>query len=116
MAELTKQDVREVVEEVLDRKLEPLATAIQRDFSEVKGELGGLKGELGEVKGELGGLREELGELKEDVVVIKNKVFVIESEILDIKNKLENVVYRHEFENVKDRITELERKVGIKKQ
>ncbi len=97
MPELTKQDVKEAVGEALT----PFAGAIQKDITEIKTEITEIKSDVKEIK--------------EDLTITKDKVFVIESEILDIKNKLENIVYRHEFETLKDRITELEKKVGIKK-
>ena len=46
---------------------------------------------------------------------VGGKLDAIEMELSDIKKKLENIVYRHELEAVKERISELERKVGIRK-
>jgi len=60
-------------------------------------------------------IKEDLTITKEDLTITKDKVFVIESEILDVKKKLENIVYRHELEAVKDRIAEIEKRAGIKK-
>lgn len=50
-------------------------------------------------------------EMGEDVKLIKERLDSIEMELIDIKKKLENVVYRHEYEILKDRVTALEKRL-----
>lgn len=42
---------------------------------------------------------------------IENRLDLIESELHDIKQELYKVIYRHEFELLKDRVTELEKEL-----
>lgn len=53
-------------------------------------------------------------ENREDHRLFDGRLDVIESEILDIKKKLDNIIYRHEFELIKDRIAYLEKVVATK--
>ena len=112
MPGLTKQDKKDIKEIVdgslevnfprlFEKALSPFAGAIQSDIAEIKKDVKEIK--------------EDLTITKEDLTITKDKVFVIESEILDVKKKLENIVYRHELEAVKDRIAEIEKRAGIKK-
>lgn len=43
---------------------------------------------------------------------IDNRLDLIESELHDVKEALFKVIYRHEFELLKDRVTELEKKLA----
>jgi hypothetical protein len=94
MAELTKNDVKEAVSEVLA----PFAVAIQKDFSDLRMEM-----------------REGLIKVHDDIVWTHGSLDVLRKEIAEIKENLKNVIYRHEFESLKNRISEIEKKVGIKK-
>lgn len=76
--------------------IEKLAVMIQKGFEETAKQI-------------------DLEEVKEDVVLIKQRLDSIETELIDIKKKLENVIYRHEFEMVKDRIETIEKKLNLRK-
>lgn len=43
---------------------------------------------------------------------IENRLDLIESELHNIKQELYKVIYRHEFELLKDRVTELEKELA----
>lgn len=90
MAELTKKDIIEI--------LEPFATAIQEDAKKSKEEIMG-----------------QMLKMTDDMSYIRGSVSVLQEEIRDIKEKLNNVVYRHELENLRHRIEILEQKLEIKK-
>lgn len=67
--------------------IEKLAVMVQKGFE-------GTTGDLQVVK-------EDLQAVKEDTNLIKSRLDSIEMEILDIRKKLENIVYRHEYEILK---------------
>lgn len=47
---------------------------------------------------------------------VGSRLDVIETELMDIRKKMDNIVYRHEFEYLKERVEKLEaRLVGTKK-
>lgn len=84
--------------------LDNLAILIQREFIDSKNEISGVRNEI----------REGFIKISDEIIWIHGTLEVIQREIMEIKKKLENVIYRHEFEKLKDRIEEIEKKVGIK--
>ena len=100
---LTKQDKKDIKEIVVEAigplatkefvtgTIEPLATAIQADF---------------------GRMDERFDKIETRLRNINNRLDALELEILDIKKTLNNIVYRHEFELLKDRLTEVEKKLA----
>jgi len=48
-------------------------------------------------------------EFAEEIKLIHGKLDVIELEILDIKKKIDNVIYRHEFELLKEKVSHIEK-------
>jgi hypothetical protein len=99
MAELTKKDIKEVFVETL----EPFAKAIQGDLS-------GLKTDVLEFKKET---YERFNKIDSGINWIHGSLNVIQREIAEIKVKLDNIIYRHEFDQLRERISKIEKKVGI---
>jgi len=79
--------------------IEDLARMVQGEFSEVRKEF----------KAELGMFREEVLDRFRG---LENKFDSLQIELLDIKKKLDNIVYRHEFEFVRDKVEKLEQKLS----
>lgn len=84
--------------------LDNLAILIQQEFIASKK---GMHNGFGKVY-------ERFNKIDDEISWIHGTLELIQREITDIKKKLENVIYRHEFEKLKDRIEEIEKKVGIK--
>lgn len=60
--------------------------------------------------------KEEILGLGEEIIFLGRKIDGMDMELLDIKKKLENVIYRHELEALKDRVAVVEKIIGsIKK-
>lgn len=74
--------------------LEKLAVMIQKGFEETNA---------------------EFMVVKEDMVLIKQRLDSMELELLYIKKQLDNIVYRHEYEMLKDRVSVLEKKLSLRK-
>jgi len=77
-----------------DRKIDDLAIMVQGGFSEVGKRLDKHD--------------KNFEEIKEWQHLADGKFDVLEHELLNIKKDLENVIYRHEFENIKERVKDLE--------
>jgi len=92
MPELTKHDIKEVFVEAL----EPFAKAIQDDIRGIHKEID-----------------ERFNKVDDDIRWIHGSLDLLRQEIADIKEKLGNVVYRHELESLRDRVTRLEERVGL---
>lgn len=80
--------------ERVDKKFDEFAGMVQRGFEGVNERFDKVEGRLGDVD---------------------NKLDAIEIEILDIKKKIDNVIYRHEFEVLKDRVAHLEKLLTAKR-
>jgi len=50
-------------------------------------------------------------EMRAEFRLVDGRLDIIESEIMDIRKKLDNIIYRHEFEIIKDRLANLEKRV-----
>jgi len=50
----------------------------------------------------------------EEIRFLGGKIDGIEMELMDIKKRLDNVVYRHEYEILKERVVLLEKKIKLK--
>ncbi len=74
--------------------IEDLAGMVQKGFAEVNEKVDKL------------GIKTEDG-LKD----VSNRLDVLEHELLSIKKDLENVIYRHEFELIKERVKNLENRL-----
>ena len=55
----------------------------------------------------------KLDSLTEDMRLVKDRLDAIEIELIDIKKKLENVIDRYEFENLKERVKNLENRLAV---
>ena len=78
-----------------DVKVDDLARMVQGGFDGVKGEM--YKG---------------FSDMKEWQRLADGKFDVLEHELLSIKKDLENVIYRHEFEIIKERVKNLEHRLA----
>lgn len=81
--------------------IDDLAGMVQKGFEGVNERFDKVDERLDKVEGRLGD--------------VENKLDAIEIEILDIKKKIDNVIYRHEFETLKDRVAYLEKLLTAKK-
>jgi len=92
--------------------LEKLAKLIQRGFEETatKTELRDFRKDVDE---RFQKVDERFQKVDDDINWIHGSLELLQREIADIKEKLGNVVYRHELEALRERITELERKTGF---
>lgn len=84
--------------------LEKLAKMVAQGFE-------GVDKQFGEVHEELGGIHEELEGIHEELGLVRARVDSIEMELIDIRKKLDNIVYRHEYETLKDRVAVLEKRL-----
>jgi len=74
--------------------IEDLAGMVKIGFDETTENMEGLKKEM-----------------RAEFRLVDGRLDVIESEIMDIRKKLDNIIYRHEFEIIKDRLANLEKRV-----
>lgn len=81
--------------------LEKLAEMVARGFE-------GVDKQFEEVDKQFEGIHEELA-------LLMARVDSIEMELIDIKKKLDNIVYRHEYETLKDRVAALEERLKAAK-
>lgn len=86
--------------------IDDLAIMITKGFEEMA-----TKSDLLELEKEM---KEGFIKVHDDITYIHGNLDAIEREITDIKKKLDNIVYRHEFETLRDRIASLEKKLGLK--
>lgn len=85
--------------------IDDLAALVQRGFN-------GVDQKIDHVDNKIDNLR---AEVKEEFKDVNGRLDAIETEILDIKKKIDNVIYRHEFESLKDRVAHLEKLLTAKK-
>jgi len=76
-------------------RTEDLAVMVQKGFEETNSNFNSLSKEVSD------GFKDA-----------NNKLDVLEHELLSIKKDLENVIYRHEFELIKERVKNLETRVA----
>lgn len=91
--------------------LDDLARMVQVGFAVAASK---TKERFDEVDEQFDAVNKQFDEMKEESRLVNGRLDSIETELIDIKKKLDNIIYRHEFEILKDRIRELEKKVGIK--
>lgn len=72
-----------------------LAGMVQRGFEEVRTEMGVFRHEM-----------------NERLYSIENRLDALEANLMDIKRKLENVIYRHEFERLEKRMDVAEKEIA----
>lgn len=77
--------------------------AVDRRFDTVEGRLGTVEGRLDTVEGRLGVLAEKFD-------IMDARLGRIQADVSDLR---EEVVYRHEFDDVRDRVKYIERKLAI---
>jgi len=54
----------EALDQGLNRRIDRLEERTDREFTALRGEIGGLHGQMGDLRGEMGGLRGEMGGLR----------------------------------------------------
>ena len=52
-------------------------------------------------------------EVGEEFGLVRGRLDAVESELIEMRNKLDNIIYRHEFEALKDRIAALEKRLKL---
>ena len=57
------------------------------------------------------GINERFDKIEEWQKNVDERFAMIEFELLNIKKKLDNIIYRHEFEFLKDRVADLEKRL-----
>ena len=60
-------------------------------------------------------MREEFNKTKDWQRLTDGRLDAIEMELIDIKKKLENVIYRHELEFLKERVQKIEKYLTLNK-
>ena len=83
----------------VDKKIEDLAGMTARGFSGINERFDKMDQRIDKVDQRLGDANGRLD--------------TIESDLIEIKRQLNNVIYRHEFEAIKDRIDALEKRQAI---
>lgn len=76
--------------------IEALAGMVQEGFEDMRGEM-----------------NKRFDVVDEGLVIVDGRLSAIEMELMDIRKKLDNIVYRHEYEMLKDRVVALEKKLSI---
>ena len=99
---LTAEDllaISQMMEEMLDRKLDARLKPIEHELKvlkaevkDLKGEVKGLKAEVDGLKAEVDGLKAEVKGLKAEVDGLKKEVDTLKTEILQIKLFQENII------------------------
>ena len=85
--------------------LEKLAKMVQKGFEETATKR--------EVTEQFNKADKRLQKIDDDISWVHGSLELLQREIADIKEKLNNVVYRHELDALRERIAELERKTGL---
>ena len=112
---LTKQDVKEVVQE----STEELARIIAKGFESVDDRFNqvALKIDVDGLKGDMGGLKTDMNELKQRMIQFEGKLDHTDARVgrieADINEMKGNIVYKFEFEDLASRVKYLESKMGI---
>lgn len=73
----------------------------------VKGGFDEINDKFDEAHSEISDFR---AETKENFNLVDGRLDVLELELISIKKKLDNVIYRHEFELLKDKVATLEKR------
>lgn len=97
--------------------IDDLAGMVQEGFNGVDERFDGLRGEMTR-RFEV--VDKRFDDMSSDISsrfnFVGSRLDVIETELSDIRKKMDNIVYRHEFEYLKERVEKLEaRLVGTKK-
>lgn len=87
-----------------------LAQMIAEGFHAVDKRFDAVEGRLGTVEGRLGAVEGRLGVLAEKFDIMDMRLGRIQSDVNDLR---EEVIYRHEFDDVRDRVKYVERKLAI---
>jgi archaellum component FlaC len=120
LATQEEKDIKEIFVEAL----EPFTRSIREDFQKVPAEFGRVPGEFGKVPGRLIKVKDGTNWLRGSVALLdrktdeikqelsgkidtveqklSGKIDTVQQELSDIKKKLENVIYRHDFEAPKN--------------
>jgi len=102
MPDLSKKDITDAVVQAI----EPFAVSIQKDIQELKADMGELRDDVHELKS-------DSMQLREGMKFMHGRFDSLELELADIKQKLGNVVYRHELESLRERVARLEERAGL---
>nr|WP_296457478.1 hypothetical protein [uncultured Acetatifactor sp.] len=92
---LTAEDllaISQMMEEMLDRKLDARLKPIEHELKSLKAEVDGLKAEVKSLKAEVDGLKAEVKGLKAEVDGLKKEVDTLKTEIHQIKLFQENII------------------------
>lgn len=90
--------------------LDKLAVIIQQEFLAQREFLASKK----EIHDEFGKVYGRFNKIDDEITWIHGSLELIQREVSEIKEKLKNIIYRHEFETLKNRIEAIEKKVGLK--
>jgi len=102
MAELTKQDIKEVVIGVID----PFAKAVQKDFDRVNGRLDTVDGRLGRVEQRLDNVERDVAWMKEHTSELFKKLDDLIS--LFKRHEEEIAILSAQVRELTDRVAKLE--------
>lgn len=83
--------------------IDELASMVQTGFTELRDE---IKGDINGLKGDISGLKGDISSLKEDIEKLQNGQTRIEMRLM-------NVVYRSEFEKLKDEVAMIKKAIKM---
>ena len=91
--------------------LESLAQMIGRGFSAVDQRFDKMDQRFDKMEPDINEMKTDITVMKSDIFDVKEQLGRIEADIVLIKKQLDNVVYRHEFESLKNKISEIEKQL-----
>lgn len=112
---LTKQDVKEIVQEGTEELARIIAkgfegTATKIDAERLQSDVDGLTGNMDSLKGSVTELKQRMIQFESKLDHTDARVGRIEADINEMKG---NIVYKFEFEDLTARVKYLELKMGV---
>lgn len=97
--------------------IDKLAEMVAAGFGDVKGDIGGLKGDIKQVNGRLDSMDGKLDSMDGRLDHMDGRLNYMDARLgrleADVHEVVENIVHRHEFEDLMGRVKYIERKLDI---
>ena len=91
---MTNNELLLAMTNVLDKKLEPINSSVQRlenEMIELKGDVAELKSDMAEVKNDVAELKGDVAELKSDMAEVKSDVEELKGDVTELKKDMYGV-------------------------